>query len=120
MVKTNAYGCLVPGCQINDVSAEKPPAELDTTKNPPVKEPILWLYPNPASTNLFYYHHQDNFQNATASIYNAAGELVQKWEITENDITYDIDVSQLASGNYYLRVINMLGEVVQTEKFVKV
>ncbi len=120
LVKTNSYGCLVPGCQINDISAVKPPVELDTTKNPPVKEPITWLYPNPASTSLFYYHHQDNFQNATAFIFNAAGEVVQKWEITENDITYDIDISQLPAGNYYLRVINMLGEPLQTERFVKI
>jgi len=123
LLKVDKFGCLVPDCQL--FSATGNPLEIDPPKdtlivNPPKEEPIIWLYPNPAGTNLFYYHHQENFQYGTAYIYNTAGEVVQKWEISANDITYDIDVSQLAAGNYFLRVFNMLGEPLQTERFVKV
>ena len=81
LLKVDKFGCLVPNCQY--ISANGNPLEIEPPKdtvivNPPKEEPITWLYPNPASTNLFYYHHQENFQFGTAYIYNAAGEVVQK------------------------------------------
>ncbi len=121
LVKTDRYGCLVPNCQYIGVETEP----IDTTDStdttiviPPT--PVTWLFPNPANEFLFYYHHQDNFQPATATIYSTSGQLVQKWEITENDVTYEIDVSQFAAGTYILKVANHLGEVIRTERFVKI
>ncbi len=121
LVKTDKYGCLVPNCQYIGVETEP----IDTTDStdttiviPPT--PVTWLFPNPANEFLFYYHHQDNFQPVTATIYSTNGQLVQKWEITENDVTYEIDVSQFAAGTYILKVATHLGEVIRTERFVKV
>jgi hypothetical protein len=121
LVKTDRYGCLVPNCQYIGVETE-PIDTTDTTDTtiviPPT--PVTWLFPNPANEFLFYYHHQDNFQPATATIYSTSGQLVQKWEITENDVTYEIDVSQFAAGTYILKVANHLGETIRTERFVKI
>jgi hypothetical protein len=121
LVKTDKYGCLVPNCQYIGVETE-PIDTTDTTDTtiviPPT--PATWLFPNPSNEFLFYYHHQDNFQVATATIYSTSGQLVQKWEITENDVTYEIDVSQFAAGTYILKVANHLGETIRTERFVKI
>jgi hypothetical protein len=121
LVKTNKYGCIVPNCQYIDIETE-PIDTTDTTDTtiviPPT--PVTWLFPNPANEFLFYYHHQDVFQPASATIYSTSGQLVQKWEITENDVTYEIDVSQFAAGTYLLKVANHLGEVIRTERFVKI
>jgi hypothetical protein len=122
LVKTDRYGCLVPNCQYIGVETE-PIDTTDTTDTTiviPPTPPVTWLFPNPATEFLFYYHHQDNFQPVTATIYSTSGQLVQKWEITENDVTYEIDVSQFAAGTYLLKVANHLGEVLRIERFVKV
>jgi hypothetical protein len=122
LVKTDKYGCLVPNCQYIGVETE-PIDTTDTTDTTiviPPTPPVTWLFPNPAHEFLFYYHHQDNFQVATATIYATSGQLVQKWEITENDVTYEIDVSQFAAGTYILKVANHLGEIIRTERFVKI
>ncbi len=121
IVKTDKFGCIVPRCQLNDTPLTKPGNSVivippDTTSK---TDPITWLYPNPTSKSLFYYHHQANFNGGTAYIYNTAGQMVQRWEITENDITYEVDVSQLASGTYIIKVFNMFGEALETERFVK-
>jgi hypothetical protein len=122
LVKTDKYGCLVPNCQYIGVETE-PIDTTDTTDTTiviPPTPPVTWLFPNPAHEFLFYYHHQDNFQPATATIYSTSGQLVQKWEITENDVTYEIDVSQFAAGTYILKVANHIGETIRTERFVKI
>ncbi|MCC7453926.1 MAG: T9SS type A sorting domain-containing protein [Crocinitomix sp.] len=122
LVKTDKYGCLVPNCQYIGVETE-PIDTTDTTDTTiviPPTPPVTWLFPNPAHEFLFYYHQQDNFQPATATIYSTSGQLVQKWEITENDVTYEIDVSQFAAGTYLLKVANHLGETIRTERFVKI
>lgn len=122
LVKTDKYGCLVPNCQYIGVEIE-PIDTTDTTDTTiviPPTPPVTWLFPNPANEFLFYYHHQENFQPVTATIYSTCGQLVQKWEITENDVTYEIDVSQFAAGTYILKVANHLGETIRTERFVKI
>lgn len=122
LVKTDRYGCLVPNCQYIGVETE-PIDTTDTTDTTiviPPTPPVTWLFPNPATEFLFYYHHQDNFQPVTATIYSTSGQLVQKWEITENDVTYEIDVSQFAAGTYILKVANHLGETIRMERFVKI
>lgn len=122
LVKTDKYGCLVPNCQYIGVETE-PIDTTDTTDTTvviPPTPPVTWLFPNPAHEFLFYYHHQENFQPASATIYSTSGQLVQKWEITENDVTYEIDVSQFAAGTYILKVAHHLGETIRTERFVKI
>ena len=121
LIKTNRYGCIVPGCQFGDIPMDAEPKDTAIVQKPPKpEEPQTWLYPNPTSNSLFYYHHQDVFNFGTAYIYNSAGELVQKWDISVNDITYEIDVSGFASGQYVLQVLNGDGKLIEVERFVKI
>ena len=102
------------------------PPEDTLAINPPKKEPpkpvepITWLYPNPASNSLFYYHHQDEFAPAIARIYSMSGQVVQKWDIPINDVTFEIDVANFASGKYILHVTDLDGEEIQRETFIKI
>jgi len=47
-------------------------------------------------------------------------KLVQKWNISVNDITYEIDVSGFASVQYVLQVLGGDGELIEVERFVKI
>src|SRR5690606_23720494 len=42
LLKTNRFGCLVPGCHITDKEAEPNPADTTYVKPPKIDEPILW------------------------------------------------------------------------------
>ncbi len=119
LVKTNPYGCIVPGCQFGDIPVDAEPKDT-SIMNPPIpQEPITMLYPNPATESIFYYHHQDSFNFGTVYIYNSAGQRVHKWDIKVNDITYEIDISDFAAGQYILQVLNADGNLIEVERFVK-
>ncbi len=119
LVKTDKYGCLVPGCQLYDnVDTTK----VDTTDTTVwVSEPVE-LYPNPASTNLFYYFAQptDDFKPCIAQIFNLQGQLIQEFNLSTNHVTYMIDVSQYAAGTYIFKVITPQQEILKTTRFLVV
>ncbi len=85
----------------------------------PVKNQNKFIYPNLATNTIFYHHHQDEFLGGTLYIYNKTGQVFQKWEITQNDTTYEIDISHLAKGSYIIKVFNALGNPIETQQFVK-
>lgn len=119
LVKTNPYGCIVPGCQFGDIPADAEPKDTSIMNPPLPEEPITMLYPNPATESIFYYHHQDSFNFGTVYIYNSAGQRVHKWDIKVNDITYEIDISDFAAGQYILQVLDADGKLIEVERFVK-
>ena len=122
LVKVNKHGCLVPNCQQYD--------NIDTTNTdttvvkppPPTDQQINNIYPNPANTNLYYYHAQadtsEAYQPSTAYIYNTRGKTVQKWLLNENNMTYIIDVTNFESATYVLKVISSNGNILRTEKII--
>jgi len=117
LVKVDKHGCLVPNCQQYD--------NVDTTTTdttvvqPPEFIPENVLYPNPANTSLYYYHTQtDTMQQQTAYMYNLQGELVQHFNLMDCNITYSIDVSNLASGLYVFKVRSSIGNILRTEKII--
>jgi hypothetical protein len=135
VVKTDKHGCLVPNCQQYDNldTTQTPPTDTTTTDTTLTQPPTptdstvievvgpAELYPNPATTELFYYHTQGESTNPfTCYIYNIQGQIIQQFTVSADKVTYIIDVSQLASGTYIFKVVNDVGEVVKSSKFVKV
>jgi hypothetical protein len=118
LVKVDKHGCLVPNCQQYD--------NVDTTITDTtivdstilVSEPVE-LYPNPANTTLYYYHTQtDTSQQQIALMYNLQGELVQQFNLSDTNITYSIDVTNLASGLYVFKVRSINGNILRIEKII--
>jgi hypothetical protein len=117
LVKVDQHGCLVPNCQQYD--------NVDTTTTdttvvqPPVVIPENILYPNPANTTLYYYHTQtDTTQQQTAYMYNLQGKLVQQFNLSHTNITYSIDISNLATGLYVFKVRDSNENVLRIEKII--
>ncbi|WP_084274311.1 T9SS type A sorting domain-containing protein [Crocinitomix catalasitica] len=108
LVKTDEYGCLVPGCEDDDLGIDNP-----------VKTVQSKIYPNPAKNTLFYYHHQDNFEPVTITIHSIHGQQVHEWQLHSNDITCEVDISHFETGVYVLNVVSESGEMLGSEKFVK-
>ena len=72
----------------------------------------LIVYPNPAQDQLFLSYSED-IQNAIYIIYDSNGRRISSKIISEKTI----DVSSLAAGTYFLRVVDE--GVLQTQKFIK-
>jgi len=117
LVKVDKHGCLVPNCQQYD---NVDTTTIDTTVvQPPELVPENVLYPNPASSSLYYYHTQtDTTQQQIAYMYNIQGELVQQFNLTDTNITYIIDITNFASGLYVFKVSEKNGNVLRTEKII--
>ena len=107
LVKTDEYGCLVPGCEDDDLGIDNPVKTIQSK-----------IYPNPAQNTLFYYHHQDNFEPVTITIHSINGKKVHEWQLNTNDINCEVDISHFQSGVFVLSVIGSEGEVLSSEKFV--
>ena len=117
LVKVDKHGCLVPNCQQYD-NVDTTTTDTTDTK-PPIVIPENVLYPNPANTNLYYYHTQtDTSQHQTAYMYNLQGQLVQQFSLTNTNLTYIIDVTNFANGVYVFVIKNELGEMLRNDKVV--
>jgi len=68
---------------------------------------------------LYYYHTQtDTSQQQIALMYNLQGELVQQFNLSDTNITYSIDVTNLASGLYVFKVRSINGNILRIEKII--
>lgn len=74
----------------------------------------LTLYPNPVKNNL-NIETKDIIEIESINIYNALGQLLQEFSNTQS--TKLIDVSNLASGNYFVKI--RTGKGILTSKFIK-
>jgi hypothetical protein len=68
----------------------------------------LKIYPNPAFTQLYVKYFSQETVNYT--IYSVVGQIIQQGKLQEDS---SINIESLASGLYYLKVLN------KTMKFVK-
>ncbi|MGV6861018.1 MAG: T9SS type A sorting domain-containing protein [Putridiphycobacter sp.] len=129
VVKTDKYGCLVPSCQKMDnpkmdtvqfLPIPTDTTKVDTTDTTKTVNEATELYPNPVSTNLFYYFAQstDDFKPCIAQIFNLQGQLIQEFSLSTNHVTYMIDVSQYAAGTYIFKVITPQQETLKSTRFL--
>ena len=94
LVKTDSVGCLVPGCQ--DF------LETTATETPVIK---LNIYPNPTNNILNIYYFDPKFDGKSeVLIYDLKGNLLKRWRLHSNDMTYIYDVSGLVAGIYVLEI----------------
>ncbi len=108
LLKVDEYGCLVPGCHL--VSSAEDPREL----------PQLLLYPNPVEDVLnVYLGPWTNEKEVTFRIVDVQGKVWQKRRATVADATYLLAVNQLSAGAYFLQLIDVSGQVLNSKQFIK-
>ncbi len=108
ILKTDEFGCLVPGCNIVVAVTE---AESEVR---------LSLYPNPATDFLNVYFRSPNLKGeAGFRIIDAAGRLMREFKSRLPDVTLIVPVSDYAPGVYFLQYLEK-GLLRKTEKFLVV
>jgi hypothetical protein len=84
---------------------------------PGVTKESIRIFPNPAK-ELLYVNGQNGIRKPiTVQIYNLNGNKL--FEKTGNSVNLRIGISSLSSGMYVVRVINGLGMVIHSQKFIK-
>ncbi len=111
IMKLDACGCLVPGCD----SLCTPP-----DCSPPVLVPdgnYFLFGPNPVSQMLNIFVGKE-ISDGRFVIYDSLGKIVQEFSFTEGDITYMWDLESLAKGTYFLS-LEQGDEKLQVERIIK-
>ncbi|MBX7051683.1 MAG: T9SS type A sorting domain-containing protein [Flavobacteriales bacterium] len=106
VVKTDAFGCVVPGCQL---------AIEDIHTNVEVS-----VYPNPASdfTNVFV-KTRDPGAKGVIQLYDELGNLLLTKSVIGGDLNIAIDVSSWPNGMYVLKYTNEQEELVVSKVLVE-
>jgi len=129
MSTLNSHFGLGADSTINTVTIYWPSGTVDVIINPAINNTLvvtegetlstqsttvtdLILYPNPTK-RLLNLNSTLGFENAIYSVFDMTGKRVLNSKFSSNTI----DVSELSTGNYILRVIN--NGVIQTQKFIK-
>ncbi|MEO1713647.1 MAG: T9SS type A sorting domain-containing protein, partial [Bacteroidota bacterium] len=94
LLKLDAFGCLVPGCQANDPSITQEISPLQVK-----------LYPNPAADWLYLHLGQVASSGVLSfQLLDAQGRIQQTGTLPEAQTTYLLDVASLPSGTYFLQI----------------
>lgn len=100
LVRTDSFGCLVPGCELYDALPEAPLGAA------PVG-PVLRTYPNPlpAGAPLYVqvaYPDGPPTGPVTATLYAADGRALRVWTLPPHAAQYQLDLTDLPAGTYVL------------------
>ncbi len=76
------------------------------------------VYPNP-SKDIFYIEI-DELDAKLISVVNTNGNLVKQFKFPKLNDKVEINLGHLIDGNYYILITNSKGEVIATEKIVKI
>jgi Secretion system C-terminal sorting domain len=109
LVRTDSFGCLVPGCQL-----------LDNVQEPDDGSISLKVFPNPTD-GLVYVHFHAPLQQLSSlrlRIVNALGQEMRSWTEGFHDMQYVIEMGGYPAGLYYLVVENEKGELLKAEKII--
>lgn len=89
-------------------------AVTTSVKNIVAKKDIV-LYPNPATSTIYFDNHSTSFEATTADIYDLTGHVVKSVQLDRN--VNSIAVDELPSGNYTIKFNG--NELQAAQRFIK-
>lgn len=111
LLKLDACGCLVPGCDALCDNMACFPTVIEYGDHVMIAGPI------PVSDLLNVYLSPEAPEKGTLQLYDLSGKLVQTYNYANNDTTYIWDISSQAAGEYVLALMNQ-DEMVESMKIL--
>ncbi len=108
VLKVDSFGCLVPGCQLPNLTVEAGKQEIEFS-----------IYPNPTADFLnFYLRGPMPSKRAMLRVVNSSGQVVEEMKTENLNSTYIVPIHDWANGVYWLQYLEE-GRVLHSEKFIK-
>ncbi len=98
ILKTDRYGCIVPGCHLISSS--------DEDMKDKIPENFLKIFPNPVVDNLNIFIKKQLPSSSKVVMFNLLGQITQTFDDFEIGATYIIPTYSLSSGVYFVAVLN--------------
>ena len=109
IMKVDSFGCLIPGCQLDDTTA---------VSGSPEQTARLAIFPNPASDFLHFELRPASITSTfTARIVDANGKTMTEIPAVSTHTTYTLPLWHWPPGVYFLQLLHD-GLPVRTERFV--
>ena len=109
IMKVDSFGCLIPGCQLDDTTA---------VSGSPEQTARLAIFPNPASDFLHFELRPASITSTfTARILDANGKTITEIPAVSAHTTYTLPLWHWPPGVYFLQLLHD-GVPVRTERFV--
>jgi hypothetical protein len=108
ILKTDEFGCLIPGCQISNIEETSSKFEID-----------LSIYPNPTSDYLNFMVKGQEDKKLNYRVITSEGKVFFKNEILKANTTYIIPVNSWPVGTYFLQILEG-NSAIGSKQFVKV
>ncbi len=108
LLKLDAFGCLVPGCQITSSKWEES-----------AKQIRLDIFPNPTTDYLnIYFKARQDAEVGTFRIIDAQGRIMKTFQSDRSDVTFLLPVWEWSPGIYFLQYWEN-EKIKSTRKFIK-
>ncbi len=91
---------------------------LGWNSSTPISEPILKVYPNPASTEITIQLTEKLKQEAEIIIYNSLGQIMTTMSLQKQQRKIKIDLRGIKEGAYFFKIISDV-EIIGIGKFIK-
>ncbi len=107
LLKLDAFGCLVPGCQITSILEES------------AEQIRLDIFPNPTTDYLnIYFKARQDAKIATFRVVDAQGRIMKTFHSERSDVTFLLPVWEWSSGIYFLQYLEN-EKIKSIQKFIK-
>ena len=117
LTRTDSVGCPFPNCKGRLQTFKNPISSTENTLGGELAN--VKVFPNPAEDKVWIeLYDESSTDNVKIQVFDVFGKLHLEKNAYSNESIFQIDVSNLASGTYLLRITNDKG-VFSAKKFVK-
>ena len=117
LTRTDSLGCPFPNCKGRLQTFKNPISSTENTLGGELAN--VKVFPNPAEDKVWIeLYDESSTDNVKIQVFDVFGKLHLEKNAYSNESIFQIDVSNLASGTYLLRIANDKG-VFSAKKFVK-
>lgn len=93
--------------------------ELSYTEKQDVKISNCSIYPNPTYGQLYISFDSKEQELIYLKIFDVEGRCLVTKKISEASFSYELDINQLSTGFYYVKLTNENGNIIKCEKIIK-
>jgi hypothetical protein len=109
VLNTDKFGCIIPGCHLI--------SSIEPDLHPEIFESIMRIYPNPPIDVLNVLITTKISSTCKVKLIDNLGREVNSWSDFETGATYQLPMSDLSPGLYYLTLVDK-NQIIETQKIV--